>query len=63
MAMTMKNAVIWDVAPCGYFVNRHFGGTSVNKISTWHHIPEDNILLMECCFVVQAVFLCKLTFI
>jgi hypothetical protein len=23
----MKNAVLWDVAPCRYFVNRRFGGT------------------------------------
>jgi positive regulator of sigma E activity len=23
----MKNAVIWDVAPCGSCKNRHFGGT------------------------------------
>jgi hypothetical protein len=22
----MKNAVFWDVAPCGYCVNRRFGG-------------------------------------
>jgi hypothetical protein len=26
-AVTMKNAVFWDVAPCKYFVNRRFGGT------------------------------------
>jgi hypothetical protein len=26
-AVTMKNAVIWDVAPCTSCVNRHFGGT------------------------------------
>jgi hypothetical protein len=25
-AMTMKNAVFWDVALCRYFVNRRFGG-------------------------------------
>jgi hypothetical protein len=25
-AMTMKNAVCWDVGPCRYFVNRRFGG-------------------------------------
>jgi hypothetical protein len=25
-AMTIKNAVFWDVAPCRYFVNRRFGG-------------------------------------
>jgi hypothetical protein len=26
-AVTMKNAVIWDVAPCRYGVNGRFGGT------------------------------------
>jgi hypothetical protein len=26
-AITMKNTVFWDVAPCRYFVNRRFGGT------------------------------------
>jgi hypothetical protein len=25
-AVTMKNSVFWDVAPCRYFVNRRFGG-------------------------------------
>jgi hypothetical protein len=25
-AVTMKNAVFWDVAPCGSCVNRRFGG-------------------------------------
>jgi hypothetical protein len=45
----MKNVVFWDVVPCRYFVNRRFGGklrspeTSVNKISTRSHIPEDGI--------------------
>jgi hypothetical protein len=83
-AVTMKNAVFWDVAPCRSRVNRRFGGTyrlhlqgirnpramnqveqvlvdswisytlkmeaihssetSVNKISTRRHIPEDGIL-------------------
>jgi hypothetical protein len=27
MAVSMKNAVFWDVAPCRYCVNRRFGGT------------------------------------
>jgi hypothetical protein len=27
MAVTMKKAVFWDVAPCRYGVNRRFGGT------------------------------------
>jgi hypothetical protein len=26
-AVTMKNAVFWDVAPCGSCKNRRFGGT------------------------------------
>jgi hypothetical protein len=26
-AVTMKNAVFWDVAPCSFCVNRSFGGT------------------------------------
>jgi hypothetical protein len=26
-AMTMKNAVFWDVAPCGSCKSRRFGGT------------------------------------
>jgi hypothetical protein len=26
-AMTMKNAVFWDVTPCGSCKNRRFGGT------------------------------------
>jgi hypothetical protein len=26
-AVTMKSAVFWDVAPCGFIINRRFGGT------------------------------------
>jgi hypothetical protein len=26
MAVTMKNAILWDVAPCGFIINRRFGG-------------------------------------
>jgi hypothetical protein len=43
-AVTMKNAVLWDVAPCRYCVNRRFGGTLVYTMSIWRHIPEDDIL-------------------
>jgi hypothetical protein len=42
-AVTMKNAVFWDVAPCRSGENRRFGGPSV-RISTWRYIPEDGIL-------------------
>jgi hypothetical protein len=69
---SVKNTVFWDVAPCGHFVNRRFGGTyrlhlqgrchrswmaftrkmeairssetSVDKIPTVRHIPEDGLL-------------------
>jgi hypothetical protein len=34
MAVTKKNAVFWDVAPCRSCVNPHFGGTSVHTKST-----------------------------
>jgi hypothetical protein len=27
-AVTMKNAVFWDVAPCGFIINRRFGDTA-----------------------------------
>jgi hypothetical protein len=27
-AVTMTNAVFWDVAPCGFMINLRFGGTS-----------------------------------
>jgi hypothetical protein len=26
-AVSMKNAVLWNVAPCGFIINRRFGGT------------------------------------
>jgi hypothetical protein len=58
----MKNAVLWDVVPCRYLLTlvhrswisytlkmeeiRSFE-TSVNKISSWPHVPEDGILLID----------------
>jgi hypothetical protein len=42
--VTMKNAVFWDITPCGSCVNRRFGGTSVYTRSTQRHISEDGIL-------------------
>jgi hypothetical protein len=29
-AVTMKNAVFWDVTPCGFIVNRRFGARMVS---------------------------------
>jgi hypothetical protein len=44
ISVRVKNAVFWDVAPCRSYVNRCFGGTSVDTTFTRHHIPEDGIL-------------------
>jgi hypothetical protein len=63
-AMTMKNAVFWDVAPCSSLqLPAHAGHrswifslkmeairsseTSVKKISTRRHIPENGILQID----------------
>jgi hypothetical protein len=42
--VTMKNAVFWDVTPCGCSKNRRFGGMSVLKRATRRNILEDGIL-------------------
>jgi hypothetical protein len=41
-AVTMKNAVFWDVAP-STCVNRRSSETSVHTRSTRRHIPENGI--------------------
>jgi hypothetical protein len=51
MAVTMKKAVFWGVAPCGYCVKRRFEGMSVNTISTLRHILEDCFLYRDITFV------------
>jgi hypothetical protein len=43
-AVTMNNAVFWDVASCGSCLNRRSPETSVQTRSTWSHIPENGIL-------------------
>jgi hypothetical protein len=48
MAVTMKDAVFWDVAPCGFIINRRFGGTfrlqqssNILLCSRYFFYPED----------------------
>jgi hypothetical protein len=48
-AVTMKNAIFWDVARCRSCVNRRFGGTPVHARSTWRHITEDGFLQFVFC--------------
>jgi hypothetical protein len=38
MALTMKNAVFWDVKPCGSYKNRRFGGMCL-----FHHQADKNL--------------------
>jgi hypothetical protein len=44
-AVTMKNAVVWDVTPCGSCKNRPFGGTSVLTRATRRNIPGDGFFV------------------
>jgi hypothetical protein len=37
MVVTMKNAIFWDVRPCGSCKNQHFGG-----IYHLHHQDDKN---------------------
>jgi hypothetical protein len=40
----LKNAVFWDVMPCGSCKNWHSSDTSVRIRATWHNIPENSVL-------------------
>jgi hypothetical protein len=46
--LLLKNAVLWDVTPCGSCRNRHFQGMSVLTNPTRRNIPEDGILHSQC---------------
>jgi hypothetical protein len=48
----VKNAIFWDVMPCGSCNNRHFihsSEISVLTRATWHNIPEDSIVHSHRC--------------
>jgi hypothetical protein len=47
--MTMKNAVFWDVTPCGSCKNRHFGG-----IYRLHHQGDKNLRLLVIVNVLSS---------
>jgi hypothetical protein len=63
IAVTMKNAVFWDVVPCKSSVNRRFGGTyrlhlkgrkireQGTNVSRWLQTepPVENIALLFLC--------------
>jgi hypothetical protein len=59
MAVTMKNGVIWNVAPCGSCKNRCFGGMSVLTRTTLHNIQEDAIphVIQKLQFFMEEKFL------
>jgi hypothetical protein len=56
----MKNAVLWDVTPCGSCKNRRFGGALVLSRATRHNISEDGILQRSQKFHMERFNLKKL---
>jgi hypothetical protein len=65
----MKNAIVWDVELCKYFVNRRSeecsSETSVHIRSTRRHIQEDGILHSHRCEYLKSYILiyCSMLFI
>jgi hypothetical protein len=54
MAVTMKNAIFWDVTPCGSCKNQHFGGTHHNITVTTNVVPSLPILVTLMMEVIHA---------
>jgi hypothetical protein len=44
LSQIRKNAVFWDVTPCGSRTTRRLGGMSVLRRATRRNIPDDGIL-------------------
>jgi hypothetical protein len=38
---TLKNAVFWDVEPCGLIINRRFGGTCRLRLQGRRNIAKE----------------------
>jgi hypothetical protein len=56
-AVTMKNAVFWDVAPCRSGVTRRFGGTyRLHLQGRRCHIPEDCFLQDRNCQTIIKIW-------
>jgi hypothetical protein len=49
IAVTMKNAVFWDIMPCGSCRNGRSSETSVLTRTTQHNISENGILHFNLC--------------
>jgi hypothetical protein len=47
-AVTMKNAVSWDVAPCSSSVNRRFGGTYSLHLQGKKRNQHDQVVAAIC---------------
>jgi hypothetical protein len=47
MVVTMKNAIFWDVTPCGFCKNWRSSKTLFLTRATPRNIPEDGILLYK----------------
>jgi hypothetical protein len=54
----MKNAIFWDVLPCGSCKNQCSSKTSVLTRATWRNILEDGIL-HDILYLIKLVKIMK----
>jgi hypothetical protein len=53
--VTIKNAALWDITPCGSCKNRSSIGTSVLTRATRRNIPDDGVFHFVTCLVIQII--------